>query len=359
MLFRSVGADYTFAGWYTTVNGLEGSKFDFEGKTLNADTALYAKWVAPTHTLRYYDQPGGNLLEISEIPHGSTISEGNLTGRITPTGLTEDKFQGWYWHVGSAFVKFDFDFPIENNDIIVYPVWDSSNYKVSYLPGTATGDVPVDENLYHLGAAANVLSPDNLIPPKDSDGDDMIFLGWTRDGSSKIYYPNDKLTINGHMTLTAKWGIDESKRTIQLTYDGNGGATTDGDTTVVVKGIRNNETVNVADNQFVNTGYTFDHWNTASDGSGSAFKAGESTVIVDNIDPANTNVLYAGWLKINLTKTGVYEDTNGDGSYSPGDKIHYIYEVTSNSIVPLSNITLSDDKLTPAYESGEDRKSVV
>jgi uncharacterized repeat protein (TIGR02543 family) len=171
-------SSYIFEGWYTDAGGA-GNKFEFAGAVMpEKNLALYAKWTPPTHILRYYDQPGGNLITISDLPNGEPISIDDLTEKKTPSGLEPENFVGWFWTVGTAFVRFDFDLPIERDDIILHPVWETHNYNVTYDLGGAEGVAPVDEHAYKLGAAAYVLPlPSSVEPPSDAIGP-MVFLGW-------------------------------------------------------------------------------------------------------------------------------------------------------------------------------------
>lgn len=282
--------------------------------------ALYAKWIPPAHRVKYYDQPGGTLWEITDIPHGDTISESQLdANRVRPDGLEETDFNGWYWHVGPAFVKFDFDFPIERDDIIIYPVWNSPGYEVTYLANGATGTVPVDNLSYKLGAGANVKSPGALIPPEGK-----VFIGWKKENSTKIYYPNDKIIITGNTELKAQWG-DIAAET-SLTYTANGGV---GDN--VIKPLLNNETHTVISNPFLRKGYDFVQWNTKDDGEGVGYSPGDE-VIVDILGE-QPNKLYAIWKIKQYTITYIAE-ANGSISGTTPQTVNHGGSTTSVTAVP-------------------------
>jgi len=164
---------------------------------------LYAKWAPPVHSVKYFLSPGtGSSFSLMiDIPHGSTISESDLLGKIVPEGLTEENFIGWFWYVTGVFVPYDFDLPIINNQIVLYPVWDALSYEVTYDINVGSGTTPYDANLYISGSYAAVLQPTNITPPTGK-----VFIGWKEPVSNTVYYPNDKLFITGNMTLIAQWG---------------------------------------------------------------------------------------------------------------------------------------------------------
>lgn len=88
-----------------------------------------------------------------------------------------------------------------------------------------------------------------------------------------------------------------------VVYHGNGGLTADGSDTYEVRG----DTVSA--NGFVNENELFASWNTAADGSGQLFNAG------DHIDSGGRIDLYAQW-GVTAAFEGA-EDRYGSGSTSP------------------------------------------
>lgn len=295
---------YIFKGWYDNA-ATEGNPYIFAGKKMPAgNLILYAKWSAPTYSIGFYKTEDGedDLNSKDDYPAGSTISEADLTKTI-PDGLDESYFAGWYWYLDGMFVPYDFNTPVINNNYVLYPVWKDFTYKVTYNAGDGSGTVPVDNNNYLLGGAANVLIPTLLTPPAGK-----AFIGWKNlnNPQSKTYYPNDKLTIIGNMTLTAQWGeiVHETK----LTYKANGGVGTDELVTLT-----NNASHVVKQNKYTRSGQVFTGWNTKPDGIGKWFQPGE-TIIVGNGLPI-PNELYAQWAPLGslvVTKqlAGNYADRN-------------------------------------------------
>lgn len=103
----------------------------------------------------------------------------------------------------------------------------------------------------------------------------FAFIEWR--GSS--YQPGDKYTVEGDHTFTAVWGNT-------VAYNANGGKGTM-DPQTVEEGAK----VTLASNAFARDGYTFAGWNTARDGSGTAYADGATVTLNGDI------TLYAQWKK--------------------------------------------------------------
>lgn len=115
------------------------------------------------------------------------------------------------------------------------------------------------------------------------------FIGWNTaaDGSGANYSPSATFTIYDNATLYAKW-LPNTLTT--LTYDGNG--STGGSVPVDSSSpYTSGATVTVLGNtgSLAKNSFSFNGWNTASDGSGTAYNPGDGFTI-----NANTT-LYASW----------------------------------------------------------------
>ncbi len=139
------------------------------------------------------------------------------------------------------------------------------------------------------------------------------------DGTGTPYEEGDQVTIltteqNGTVTLYAQWTANEY--TVQ--FDPN-----DGEGEMTGQDFTYDETKSLTTNIFTHTGYTFDEWNTAADGTGTPYKDGQQ---VSNLttEPNGTVTLYAQWtvntytVTLNLNNGKFVEGYQGITSYTYG-----------------------------------------
>lgn len=149
--------------------------------------------------------------------------------------------------------------------------------------------------------------------------DGYTFVTWNTqaDCKGKAVDPGDEWTLQGSGTLYACWA-----GTVQtLAYHGNGAT---GGNTAVQSGKTGDELTTNA-NGFTRDGYTFVRWDTAKDGSGTAYGEGKNGVSQYTMKPAG-NDLYAIW-KANpasIVYRNGYPNTTGstpDTTGSTGDTV--------------------------------------
>lgn len=134
-----------------------------------------------------------------------------------------------------------------------------------------------------------------MAPPFTREG--FTFKNWTTeaDGSGTAYNKNTALlnlskTAGDTVHLYAQW----TANSYTVTFDEN--HEEPGDGSMEDQGFTYDVAGNLNANEFIRFDYVFDNWNTAADGSGSAYadKASVKNLSATNKD---TVVLYAQWLK--------------------------------------------------------------
>ena len=282
---EGIDAAYVFTGWYADPAGAQ--LYDFEGKTMPAQNiTVYAKWAAPVHTVTF--MVGNKPVEtLNNVKHNETIATSDWP--TDPTS-SEGDFLGWTYLDGKPFKA---DTQITRNLTLTAKFGSKIGYKVTYDTTGGNGTPVNDSNRYGKDAAATVLDGVNTAPTG------KVFLYW-EDATHDRYYPNNKITINGDVTLTAVYG--ETPQSVSITYHNNFGTP---DKAVTVNDIPNNGLITVKTYEETNLptreGYTFAGW---TDSNGAAFEAGTEA----RVDNDGENHLYAQWTADNAKITFV---TNG------------------------------------------------
>ena len=271
---------YVFNGWYDNEQG-EGDAYDFNGKTMPAQNiTLFAKWVAPVHTVTFW-QGDTKLDEIKDIVHGSKITEDQAPKVTVGDG---EEFYGWTLE-GTPF---NFNTAITKDYKLDAKVGSKEGYKLTY---SVNGDETLVRDDYHYAKDTDAVI---MNCPASAAPADKVFLGWdTSAGTTVVYKPGETIKMTADTPLYAVFGPKTG--TVSLTYHSNFGT---GETQTVA-GIANNGLITVSDYDDLSKlptreGYSFRGWNTEADGTGYSYAAGASAVI-DNVNAATENHLYAVW----------------------------------------------------------------
>lgn len=170
-----------------------------------------------------------------------------------------------------------------------------------------------------------IIGSDLEVPFRDG----YFLSGWSSSDGRAISFP---LSIDQPMTLTAQWqanppassgsGGGTTVSTYTITYNDNGA------TSGTVPGTQNKiagRAVTVAQNSgsLTKTGYTFNGWNTAANGSGTSYTAGSNYTDDTNV------TLYAQW------KANTYTATLSGGT-GGSTSVTVTYDKTPPSITPPS-----------------------
>ncbi len=340
-----VRTGFSFAGWNTAANG-SGTSYA-AGATFSmpaANTTLYALWTINAYTVTYNGNgnTGGSAPVDGSSPHNFNTTVTVLgAGGLTRTGYT---FAGWNTAANGSGTAYaagaTFTVPAANTTL--YAQWTINSYTVTYDGnGNTGGSAPVDgSSPYNYNSTVTVTGAGSLIRTG------YTFAGWNTaaNGSGTAYAANATFAIAANTTLYAQWTINS----YTVTYDGNGN--TGGSAPVDGSSPYNyNSTVTVTGaGSLIRTVYTFAGWNTAANGSGTAYVVGATFTM-----PAANTTLYAQWT-INTsysapsaTGTGTITASFTGGGAGCGYAVSQFIPLTGNAASPPAgsaptNVTFSE-----------------
>lgn len=305
--FSKTGHD--FLGWSTTNGattaaiGSAGLLSTAIGTPTNGGTyTLYAVWGPKTYTITY--SAGSGVTGVTVPSAGSATHGSNYTVSSTTPTRTGYKFDGWTSSAGGSVAPGGTISNVTSN-ITLTAKW-IARYTVSYngngsTSGTAPATVTVDSG-GSTTAAAN---------PFTKTG--STFTGWNTaaNGSGTSYAAGATISnITSNITLYAQW---QGNPTITFNANkptGAGSANVAGQP-ANVSSHPYNTTYTLPTTTPTLKGYTFAGWNTAANGTGTAYAAGATTSAIT----ANTT-FYAQWTEKTGYSVSFYDafGATGDGT---------------------------------------------
>lgn len=307
---------YTFTDWKRADTGdsyTDGQQVSNLTSTPNGVVTLVAQWTPNQAAINYNANP-----PTGRTPGGQGTA--NWTGHTgdTPTisqnGWTVDgyTFTGWNTQAGGKGQAYAPGTKwAANGTLTLYAQWTAGEASLTYDGNGATGG-KTDPQTGKTDEKINVR--DNGFTR-----DGYTFVTWNTQAGckGKAVNPGDEWTLQGSSTLYACWAGNAQT----LTYHGNGAT---GGNTAAQSGKTGDELTTNA-NGFTRDGYTFVRWDTAKDGSGTAYGEGKNGVSQYTMKPAG-NDLYAIW-KANpasIVYRNGYPNTTGstpDTTGSTGDTV--------------------------------------
>lgn len=294
---------YTFTGWKRADNQQaygDGQWVTNLTTQPNGIVTMVAQWSANEAHIRYNPNPpagktaGGN---------GTPNWDGHTgdTPAIGGNGWTIDgyTFAGWTTSPDGSGTKYAPGASwTANGTLTLYAQWTPGEAGLTYDGNGATGGKTDPQN--------GVTDQKVNVRQNGFTRDGYTFVRWDTqaDCRGKAVNPGDKWTLQGSSTLYACW----TGNVQTLTYHGNGAT---GGNTAAQSGKTGDELTTNA-NGFTRDGYTFVRWDTAKDGSGTAYGEGKNGVSQYVMKPAG-NDLYAIW-KANPASIQYRDDYGATGS---------------------------------------------
>lgn len=276
---------YTFTGWKRADNQQaygDGQWVTNLTTQPNGIVTMVAQWSANEAHIRYNPNPPAGKTTGGQ---GTPNWDGHTgdTPTIGQNGWTIDgyTFAGWATSPDGSGARYA---PgarwTANGTLTLYAQWTPGQAGLTYDGNGATGGKTDPQN----GVT------DQKVNVRDNGftRDGYTFVTWNTQADCKgnAVKPNSEWTLRGSSTLYACWAGNAQT----LTYHGNGAT---GGNTAAQSGKTGDELTTNA-NGFTRDGYTFVRWDTAKDGSGTAYGEGKNGVSQYVMKPAG-NDLYAIW----------------------------------------------------------------
>lgn len=276
---------YTFTGWKRADNQQaygDGQWVTNLTTQPNGIVTMVAQWSANEAHIRYNPNPPAGKTTGGQ---GTPNWDGHTgdTPAIGRNGWTIDgyTFAGWTTSPDGGGTKYAPGASwTANGTLTLYAQWTPGEAGLTYDGNGATGGKTDPQN--------GVTDQKVNVRQNGFTRDGYTFVRWDTqaDCRGKAVNPGDKWTLQGSSTLYACWaGVAQT-----LTYHGNGAT---GGNTAAQSGHTGDELTTNA-NGFTRDGYTFVRWDTAKDGSGTAYGEGKNGVGRYTMKPAG-NDLYAIW----------------------------------------------------------------
>lgn len=276
---------YTFTGWKRADNQQaygDGQWVTNLTTQPNGIVTMVAQWSANEAHIRYNPNPPAGKTTGGQ---GTPNWDGHTgdTPAIGGNGWTIDgyTFAGWTTSPDGSGARYAPGASwTANGTLTLYAQWTPGEAGLTYDGNGATGGKTDPQN--------GVTDQKVNVRQNGFTRDGYTFVRWDTqaDCRGKAVNPGDKWTLQGSSTLYACWaGVAQT-----LTYHGNGAT---GGNTAAQSGHTGDELTTNA-NGFTRDGYTFVRWDTAKDGSGTAYGEGKNGVGRYTMKPAG-NDLYAIW----------------------------------------------------------------
>lgn len=260
---------YTFSGWFSaavggTLIGVGAAPF-----TPTATLTLFAQWTPVTVVVTFVGD--GATLAVTTSPFTTGAAPLTLP---TPT-YTGYVFTGWFSAPsGGTLVGAGGAAMTPTTSLTLFAQWTPATYLVSLQPD---GGVLATSSLSFTTG-----TPALTLPTPVLDG--STFLGWfsAASGGTLIGGGGSALSPTSSLTLYAQW---RALPTFTVTFISNGTTTS----ISALQGLVGSPVTIPSSATLSLTGFTFEGWNTAADGSGVSYAPGAT------IAPTGVTQLYAQW----------------------------------------------------------------
>ena len=252
-----------------------------------------------------YNRSNNDLVDAKMDVNGSVMAIGAIYTTGSGADICSSNGTGKYIHQGTPGTEAEtYQYNANGNKAVTIPITAAKlhNADDSYTgtAGPKAGDTYVYANgkwalrgneiaiTFDPNGGAGSMEPMSVNPGVGNKltgntftRENYTFTGWNtaKDGTGKTYADGEIVNFSADTTLYAQWTQNPV-----ITFDANGGKGTMGTQTV-----KPNEATDLTANSFTRADYDFTGWNTAKDGTGTAYADKTNITTNENV------TLYAQW----------------------------------------------------------------
>lgn len=203
-------AGHTFSSWNTAADGTGTSFSPGDTFTIDADTVLYAIWVADTFSVTFNANGGSGAPAAQTKTYGETLA-------LSSTVPTRTNYDFVEWNTASDGTGTSYQPGGEysaNAALALYAIWVATVYTVTY-----------DANGHGTAPSAQTKDPgDTVTVAAAISATGCSFVEWNTaaDGAGTTYDPGDTYSADENVTLYAIWLVG----VFTLTFNADGGTVT-------------------------------------------------------------------------------------------------------------------------------------
>ena len=288
---------YDFAGYFTGANGSGTKYYNANGSSAKnwdktATTTLYANWTPKSYNATFHRNYNSSDTTTTTVAQTYNAAWTGVP-TWTRTGYTK---VGWFDQAtgGNAVsVTGNYTFTTAKD---LYLHWNPVTYNILYNANNGSGTMEPSVKTYDspLTLRENTFTRQG-----------WHFLGWSQSNTATTATWGDKGTLNSDLASTQDANVNLyavwERNDYTIRYNGNKPATAQADNNVT--GVPGDQTktfgnaLTLTSSKPSLTGYTFAGWNTAADGSGTAYAAGGSMTTDHVSNQGDVVILYAQWTR--------------------------------------------------------------
>jgi uncharacterized repeat protein (TIGR02543 family) len=278
-----------FSGWNTAADGTGTSYAAAVPYSFTADMTLYAQWTTNTYTVTFLANSGSGSMTAQTFTHGVATT-------ITTNTFTRTNYLFTGWNTES------------NGSGTAYATGESHSFDASTsLYAQWTNQIPItfDANLGSGTMAPQdfTIASAGTFTANAFTRADYMFTGWdtAANGGGTAYLNLDSATFLSATTVYAQW-VSVPSGSAGIVFNPNTGTGT------MAAQVASTATAITANTYTAPSGKAFQSWNTAANGTGTTYAAGETYPFTSNV------TLYAQW----GTSIAISFDANlGSGTTPP------------------------------------------